>query len=107
MKKLTFFIILILAINAISVKAKINVVTSTSDLKSIAEYIGGDRVSVASIASGKFNPHFVEVLPSYMVIVSRADIYFKVGTRARFLGSPHYRWFSQWQIDYHRLLSGS
>jgi zinc/manganese transport system substrate-binding protein len=88
MKKLTFFMVLILTINAISVSAKINVVTSTSDLKSIAEYIGGDRVSVTSIASGKSNPHFVEVLPSYMVIVSRADIYFKVGLELDFWAAP-------------------
>jgi len=88
MKKLTLLMVLILAINPISVKARINVVTSTSDLKSIAEYIGGDRVSVTSIASGKSDPHFVEVLPSYMVIVSRADIYFKVGLELDFWAAP-------------------
>jgi zinc/manganese transport system substrate-binding protein len=88
MRKLTFFIVLILAISPIGVNAKINVVTSTSDLKSIAEYIGGDRVSVTSIASGKSNPHFVEVLPSYMVTVSRADIYFKVGLELDFWAAP-------------------
>ncbi len=88
MKKLTFFLVLMLFFIPISVNAKINVVTSTSDLKSIAEYIGGDRVSVTSIASGKSNPHFVEVLPSYMVTVSRADIYFKVGLELDFWSAP-------------------
>jgi zinc/manganese transport system substrate-binding protein len=88
MKNLTFFAALILAISPIGVNAKMNVATSTSDLKSIAEYIGGDRVSVTSIASGKSNPHFVEVLPSYMVTVSRADIYFKVGLELDFWAAP-------------------
>jgi zinc/manganese transport system substrate-binding protein len=68
--------------------AALNVVTSTADLKSIAEYIGGDRVSVKSIASGNSNPHFVEVLPSYMVMVSRADIYFMVGLELDFWAQP-------------------
>lgn len=68
--------------------AALNVVTSTADLKSIAEYIGGDRVLVKSIASGNSNPHFVEVLPSYMVMVTRADIYFKVGLELDFWAQP-------------------
>jgi zinc/manganese transport system substrate-binding protein len=88
MRKFTFLFVLMLFLSPISAKAKINVVTSTSDLKSIAEYIGGDRVSVISIASGKSNPHFVEVLPSYMVTVSRADIYFKVGLELDFWAAP-------------------
>jgi zinc/manganese transport system substrate-binding protein len=88
MRKFTFFFVLMLFLCPISVNAKINVVTSTSDLKSIAEYIGEDRVSVTSIATGKSNPHFVEVLPSYMVTVSRADIYFKVGLELDFWSAP-------------------
>jgi len=70
------------------VEAKVNVVTSTSDLKSIAEYVGGDLVSVKSLASGKSNPHFVEVLPSYMVMVSRADVYFRIGLGLDFWSLP-------------------
>jgi zinc/manganese transport system substrate-binding protein len=88
MRKFAFLLVSMLSLSAISANAKTNVVTSTSDLKSIAEYIGGDRVSVTSIASGKSNPHFVEVLPSYMVTVSRADIYFKVGLELDFWAAP-------------------
>lgn len=69
-------------------EAKINVVTSTSDLKSIAEFIGGEQISVKSIATGKANPHFVEVLPSYMVMISRADIYFRIGLGLDFWALP-------------------
>jgi len=88
MKKLISFMVLMLAFIAMAANAKINVVTSTSDLKSIAEYIGGERVSVTSIANGKSNPHFVEVLPSYMVTVSKADIYFKIGLELDFWAAP-------------------
>ncbi|MFH1755087.1 MAG: metal ABC transporter substrate-binding protein [Candidatus Latescibacterota bacterium] len=61
------------------VHATIRIVASTTDLASIADYIGGDKVRTESIASGKANPHYVEVLPSYMVKVARADIYLKIG----------------------------
>jgi ABC-type Zn uptake system ZnuABC Zn-binding protein ZnuA len=59
--------------------AKIKVVASTPDLASIATMIGGSQVEVESIAKGTANPHYVEVLPSYMVKVARADLYLKVG----------------------------
>lgn len=59
--------------------ARIKVVTSTTDLASITELIGGDLVDVTSLAKGTADPHFVEVLPSYMIKVKRAKVYFKVG----------------------------
>ena len=59
--------------------AKVSVVTSTTDLADITETIGGNRVKVVSIARGTQDPHYVEVLPSYMIKVKRADIYLKVG----------------------------
>ena len=58
---------------------KINVVASTTDLAEIAKVIGGTRVKVISIATGKQDHHYVEVLPSYMLKVKKADIYLKVG----------------------------
>lgn len=57
----------------------VKVVASTTDLASIAELIGGDKVEVRSIAGGTADPHYVEVLPSYMIRVAKADIYLKVG----------------------------
>lgn len=59
--------------------AKVKVATSIPDLASIAAYIGGNEVEVFSIAKANSNPHFVEVLPSYMVKVSRVDVFLKVG----------------------------
>jgi ABC-type Zn uptake system ZnuABC Zn-binding protein ZnuA len=60
-------------------QAEVRVVTSTTDLASIAKIIGGDNVKVESICRGAADPHFVQLLPSYMVKVGRADIYLKVG----------------------------
>jgi zinc/manganese transport system substrate-binding protein len=59
--------------------AKIMVGASLPDLASIASSIGGSRVETFSVARSTSDPHSVEVLPSYMVRVSRADVYLKVG----------------------------
>lgn len=60
-------------------EAKLNVVTTTSDLGAIAAEVGGEDVSVESIAKGSQDPHFIEAKPSYMVKVSRADLLVSVG----------------------------
>src|ERR1051325_10327388 len=57
----------------------IKVVTTTTDSKSITELIGGDKVSVSSIATGYQNPHFVDPKPSYIISLSNADIFVTVG----------------------------
>jgi zinc/manganese transport system substrate-binding protein len=59
--------------------AKIRVAASLNDLASIANTVGGDQVEVFSIARATADAHRVEALPSYMVRVSRAQIYLKVG----------------------------
>jgi ABC-type Zn uptake system ZnuABC Zn-binding protein ZnuA len=78
MKKLIVLLI-VLAAGATTAAAKIKVVTSTTDLASITQSIGGDAVEVTSIARGTSDPHFVEVLPSYMVRVQKAQVYLKLG----------------------------
>src|SRR5262245_44638842 len=59
--------------------AKVKVAASTTDLASIASAVGGPDIEVFSIARPTADPHRVEVLPSYMVQVSRANLYLKVG----------------------------
>src|SRR5262245_55911186 len=59
--------------------AKVRVAASTNDLASIAASVGGDLIEVFAIARPNSDPHRVEALPSYMVKVSRAQIYLKVG----------------------------
>jgi zinc/manganese transport system substrate-binding protein len=60
-------------------QAKINVAASTTDLASIAASVGGDQVDVFAIAKPGSDPHRIEALPSYMVKVSHAKLYLKVG----------------------------
>jgi len=59
--------------------AKIRVAASSTDLASIASSVGGDQVECFSISKPNADAHRVEVLPSYMVKVSKAGVYLKVG----------------------------
>ncbi len=78
MSKYAIPFILFLAFTS-TVLGKVAIVTSTSDLKSIAEMIGGDLVTVESLNKGASNPHSVETLPSYMLKVGKANLYCKIG----------------------------
>lgn len=53
---------------------KIRVVATTTDLKALTEAVGGDLVEVEALARGNQNPHDLEVRPSLMVKVRRADV---------------------------------
>ena len=58
---------------------KLNVVTTTTNLASIAESVGGQHVSVTSIGSGDEDPHFIQAKPSYMMKARKADLWICVG----------------------------
>lgn len=80
MKNKIKIIILVLSLLATHTFAgAIRVVTTTQDLRSIAELIGGNKVEVFSIATGYQNPHFVDPKPSYIIKLSNADIFVTVG----------------------------
>jgi len=53
---------------------KLRVVTTTADLRALTEAVGGDLIEVDSLARGNQNPHDLEVRPSLMVKVRRADL---------------------------------
>src|SRR5262245_51507768 len=54
---------------------KIRVVTTITDLKSLTDAIGGDLVEVDALVRPAQNPHDLEVRPSLMVKVRRADVF--------------------------------
>jgi ABC-type Zn uptake system ZnuABC Zn-binding protein ZnuA len=56
-----------------------NVVTTTTDLASIAREVGGDAVTVNSLQDGARDPHFLEAKPSYIMRARRADLWIRVG----------------------------
>jgi zinc/manganese transport system substrate-binding protein len=53
--------------------SKLQVVATISDLKALAEAVGGDAVDVAVLARGNQNPHDLEVRPSLMIKLRHAD----------------------------------
>ena len=59
--------------------AAVQVVTTTADLGSLAQEIGGDRVTVTALAKGYQDPHFVDPKPSFILAVSRADLLIVIG----------------------------
>lgn len=69
----------LLALAAHPATAKLNVAASINDLASIAASVGGEQVAVFAIARPTSDPHRVEALPSYMVKVSRAQLFLRVG----------------------------
>ncbi|HEY1263792.1 MAG TPA: metal ABC transporter substrate-binding protein [Terriglobales bacterium] len=58
---------------------KLNVVTATTDMAALAQEVGGDHISVDSIAKGYQDPHFVEAKPSFLLKLRNADLLVIVG----------------------------
>jgi zinc/manganese transport system substrate-binding protein len=77
MKNKLMLIVLLFLSNIVF--SQIKVVASTTVIYDLVKEIGKDRVSVDYIARGDQDPHFVEVLPSYMLKLRKADIFFKIG----------------------------
>ena len=59
--------------------AAIKVVTTTQDLESLTREVGGDKVTVESLAKGYQDPHFVEAKPSFILKLHSADLLVVVG----------------------------
>ena len=79
MKKIFLFFFVTLSVAEASFAGKINVVTTLADLKSMTELIGGEKVDVFSIATGFQNPHFVDPKPSYIIKLTKADMFVTIG----------------------------
>ena len=78
MKKISILSLFLFCISSVFA-GTIKIVTTTSDMKSIAELIGGNKVSASSIATGYQNPHFVDPKPSYIINLTKADLFVTVG----------------------------
>jgi zinc/manganese transport system substrate-binding protein len=72
-------LLFIAALPSASAAQKLNVVTSTADMAALIQEVGGDRITVESIARGYQDPHFVEAKPSFLLRLRRADLLICVG----------------------------
>jgi zinc/manganese transport system substrate-binding protein len=64
---------LVLVLGAQPAHAKLRIVAALPDVADITRQIGGDRVSVETIAEGTQDPHKVPVKPSFVTKLNRAD----------------------------------
>jgi zinc/manganese transport system substrate-binding protein len=76
---LVFIIAFFMASLPAGAQSKLNVIATTEDLASIAREVGGDHITVDSIAKGYQDPHFVEAKPSFILKLQKADILVLVG----------------------------
>jgi ABC-type Zn uptake system ZnuABC Zn-binding protein ZnuA len=72
-------LLLTAAVGITQAASKLNVMTATQDLASLAREVGGDLVSADSIAMGYQDPHFVEAKPSFLLKLQKADLLVVVG----------------------------
>ena len=76
---LSSFILASLLGSSAPAQAGIKVVTTTEDLAALAREVGGDKISVESIAKGYQDPHFVEAKPSFILKLHSADLLVVIG----------------------------
>jgi ABC-type Zn uptake system ZnuABC Zn-binding protein ZnuA len=59
--------------------SRLKVVATVPELGSLVRDIGGDDVDVTVFAKGTEDAHFVEAKPSFVKILSRADVFIQIG----------------------------
>jgi zinc/manganese transport system substrate-binding protein len=72
-------IVFTLAAGTLRAASKLNVVTTTEDLAALSREVGGDHITVESIAKGYQDPHFVESKPSFLLRLQKTDLLVVVG----------------------------
>ena len=76
MKKM---IVLFLMLSNCFVFAGVKAVATTTIIYDLVNNIGRDKVDVNYLCRGNQDPHFLEVMPSYMLKLRNADLVFKIG----------------------------
>jgi ABC-type Zn uptake system ZnuABC Zn-binding protein ZnuA len=65
--------------NAQGASAPLKVAATVPELGSLVREVGGDQVEVTVFARGTEDPHFVEAKPSFVKVLSQADLFIQVG----------------------------
>ena len=75
----TFMIILSIIFTASLSPAEIKVVATTPSIYDLVKEVGGEKVKADYLCRGDQDPHFLEVMPSYMLKLRKADIVMEIG----------------------------
>ncbi len=77
--KIFFLAMIVLLSFGSALSGNIRAVCSTADLAYFARVIGGDKLDIETIATPVSDLHYVEIRPSFILKLKKADIAFKVG----------------------------
>jgi len=88
MKKMILLLIVLLIPATSLFAGKLNVVTSIPDIANMVEEIGGDRVRVTALATGREDLHAVPARPSFLPLLNRADVVISLGLDAEHAWLP-------------------
>ena len=66
----------------------LKVITTLTDLASLTQEVGGDKVEVEALAKGYQDPHFVDPKPSFLLKLRHADLLILVASSATRLAPP-------------------
>jgi len=72
-------VLALLAPGSLAAQRPLRVVTSLPTYAAIAREIVGDRATVAAIAQGDEEPHFVQPKPSFLPLIAQADLFVTTG----------------------------
>lgn len=79
-KNISFIVLGLVALGTTSeAKAEVDVVASVPSLGALVHEVGGDLVSVHTLAAPNQDPHFVDGRPNFVVALHRADLLVHVG----------------------------
>jgi len=80
--------VLFFCLTPVLAENKLQVITTTQDLATLAKEVGGDLIEIQSIAKGYQDPHFVEAKPSYLLKLKKADLFIQVGLELEVAWAP-------------------
>jgi ABC-type Zn uptake system ZnuABC Zn-binding protein ZnuA len=89
--KMKSILLLVSAFAALAITASaapLKVVTTIPDLAEFARRVGGDRVDVFGIASGREDPHNVPMRPSAITRLQQADLFIVIGLEMEHAYAP-------------------
>ncbi len=81
-------VLLLITLATLTVAGKLQVVTSIPDIADRVREIGGDKVKVKSLATGREDFHAVPVRPSFLPLLNRAEVLITLGLDAEHAWLP-------------------
>jgi zinc/manganese transport system substrate-binding protein len=79
LKNITKYLLATAVLAATPASAKLNVVCTGQDLYAVAKEIAGDKVTLSYLAKGNQDLHSVQLKPSYITKLSKADVVIAYG----------------------------